>query len=184
LPPAATEFPVAGTTPLLQFPLPDRSQLQLLPHSPLPAPAPYTAVIESLTEIREPASRPVMPVHTRCVVRPCPPPVPGTHIMALRPSFVPQCVVLPSPPASSLPHVPGPDSDLVRTASPTVTRLLATVVSDPSFESAAASALVAELVDFSALCRLDYAASLVLDSSCPSFVGSELAVYCDVLEDE
>ncbi|CAI7769896.1 unnamed protein product, partial [Closterium sp. NIES-53] len=141
LPPAATEFPVAGTTPPLQFPLPDRSQLQLLPHSPLPAPAPYTAVIESLTEIREPASRPVMPVHTRCVVRPCPPPVPGTHIMAL-------------------------------------------LVSDPSFESAAASALVAELVDFSALCRLDYAASLVLDSSCPSFVGSELAVYCDVLEDE
>ncbi|CAI7834104.1 unnamed protein product, partial [Closterium sp. NIES-54] len=138
LPPAATEFPVAGTTPPLQFPLPDRSQLQLLPHSPLPAPAPYTAVIESLTEIREPASRPVMPVHTRCV-----------------------CVVLPSPPASSLPHVPGPDSDLVRTASPTVTRLLATVVSDPSFESAAASALVAELVDFSALCRLDYAASLI-----------------------
>ncbi|CAI5971694.1 unnamed protein product [Closterium sp. NIES-64] len=34
---------------------------------------------------------------------------------------------------------------------------------DPSFESTAASALVAELVDFAARCRLDYAASLVAD---------------------
>ncbi|CAI7915896.1 unnamed protein product [Closterium sp. NIES-54] len=33
LPPAATEFPVAGTTHLLLFPLPDRSQPQLPPHS-------------------------------------------------------------------------------------------------------------------------------------------------------
>ncbi|CAI7864620.1 unnamed protein product [Closterium sp. NIES-53] len=50
LPPAPTEFPVAGTTPPLLFP-------QLLPHSPLPAPAPYTDVTESLTERREPETR-------------------------------------------------------------------------------------------------------------------------------
>ncbi|CAI7802464.1 unnamed protein product [Closterium sp. NIES-54] len=75
------------------------------------------------------------------------------------------------------------ESDLVRAASPTVTRLLASVVTGPSFESAAASALVAELVDFAALCRLDYAASLVFDSSCPPSVGCELALGCDVLED-
>ncbi|CAI7909604.1 unnamed protein product [Closterium sp. NIES-54] len=43
-------------------------------------------------------------------------------------------------------------------------RLLATVVTDPSFESTAASALVTELVDFAARCRLDYAASLVAES--------------------
>ncbi|CAI7861183.1 unnamed protein product, partial [Closterium sp. NIES-54] len=92
-------------------------------------------------------------------------------------------VVLPSPPASSLPHVPDPESDLVCTASPTVTRLLATIVTDPSFESAAASALVAELVDFAALCCLDYDASLVFDSSFPPSVGGELALGCDVLED-
>ncbi|CAI7883601.1 unnamed protein product [Closterium sp. NIES-53] len=42
---------------------------------------------------------------------------------------------------------------------------------------------VAELVDFAALCRLDYAASLAFDSSCPPFVGSELALGRDVLED-
>ncbi|CAI7928897.1 unnamed protein product [Closterium sp. NIES-54] len=121
--PATTEFPVAGTTPPLLFP-PTR---------------------------REPASRPVTPVRSRRAMRPCPPPVPGTHIMALRPSSVPQHVVLSSPPVSSLPHVPDPESDLVRAASPTVTRLLATVVTDPSLESSDASALVAELIDFVAL---------------------------------
>ncbi|CAI7914953.1 unnamed protein product [Closterium sp. NIES-54] len=64
-------------------------------------------------------------------------------------------------------------------------RLLATVVTDPSFESTAASALVAELVDFAALCRLDYATSLVRasESVCPPSVGGECALSTDVLED-
>ncbi|CAI7736335.1 unnamed protein product [Closterium sp. NIES-54] len=66
--------------------------------------------------------------------------------MALRPSSVPLQVPLPSPPASSLPDVPDPESDLACVASPTVPRLLATVVIDPSFESTAASALAANLV--------------------------------------
>ncbi|CAI7772057.1 unnamed protein product [Closterium sp. NIES-53] len=48
-----------------------------------------------------------------------PPPVPGTHTMALRPSSFPQHVALPSSPASSLPNIPDPESDLARTASPT-----------------------------------------------------------------
>ncbi|CAI7807727.1 unnamed protein product [Closterium sp. NIES-53] len=174
-PPAATEFPVAGSTPPYLFPPIVQSQPQLLPGSPLPALAPHTAVTESFTEHREPASRPVTPVCSRSAVRPHPPHVPRTHIMALRPSSVPQRVILSSPLMSSLPHVPDPKSDLVRTASPTVTRLLATVVTDPFFESAASSALVAELVD--------YAASLGLDSFCPPSVGGELALGCDVLED-
>ncbi|CAI7794436.1 unnamed protein product [Closterium sp. NIES-53] len=61
-----------------------------------------------------------------------------------------------------------------RAASPTVPRLLATVVTDPSFESTSASALVAELVDFAAACRLDYATSLVAESesNCPPSVGA------------
>ncbi|CAI7865500.1 unnamed protein product, partial [Closterium sp. NIES-54] len=76
-------------------------------------------------------------------------------------------------------------SDSLRAASPTVTRLLATVVTDPSFESTAASALVTELVDFAASCRLDYAASLVAESEsvCPPSVGGECALGTDVLED-
>ncbi|CAI7855987.1 unnamed protein product [Closterium sp. NIES-54] len=183
LPPAVTKIPVAGTTPPLLFPSPDQSQPLLLPHSPLPAPAPYTAMSESLTGSREPASRLVTPLRTRRVARPRPPPVPGTHIMALRPSSVPQRVVLLSPPASSLPHVPDPESDLVRDVSPTVTCLLATAVTDPVFLSPAASAFVAELVDFATLCRLDYAASLVFYSARPPSVRGELALSCDVLED-
>ncbi|CAI7753183.1 unnamed protein product [Closterium sp. NIES-54] len=57
------------------------------------------------------------------------------------------------------------------------------VVNDPSFESADASALVAELVIFAALCHLDYTANLVFYSSCPPTVGGELALGCDILED-
>ncbi|CAI5479868.1 unnamed protein product [Closterium sp. Yama58-4] len=123
--------------------------------------------------------------HAHRVPRPCPPPVPGTHSMAFRPSSFPQRVPLPSPPASSLPDVPDPESDRVRAASPTVTRFMATVVTDPSFESTTASALIAELVDFAAACRLDYAASLVAESEsvCPLSVGGECALGTDVLED-
>ncbi|CAI7732650.1 unnamed protein product [Closterium sp. NIES-54] len=94
-------------------------------------------------------------------------------------------VPLPSPPASSLPAFPDPESDSLRAASPTVARFLATVVTDPSLASTAASTLVAALVDFAARCRLDYAASLVAKSAsvCPPSVGGECALSTDVLED-
>ncbi|CAI7875733.1 unnamed protein product [Closterium sp. NIES-53] len=105
--------------------------------------------------------------------------------MALRPSSVPQRVALPSPPASSLPDAPDLESDLARAASPTVTRLLATVVTDPEFESTATFALVTELVDFVARSRVDYVASLVTESEYvyPPSVGGEHALGCDVLEE-
>ncbi|CAI7845587.1 unnamed protein product, partial [Closterium sp. NIES-54] len=105
--------------------------------------------------------------------------------MALRPSSVPHRVVLPEPPASSLPHVPDPESDLARAASPTDTRLLATVVIDPDLESTAAFSLITELVDFAARTRLDYVAILVTKSKsvCPLSVGGELALGSDVPED-
>ncbi|CAI7774655.1 unnamed protein product [Closterium sp. NIES-54] len=77
-------------------------------------------------------------------------------------------VPLPSPPASSLPHDPDPESDSLRAASPTVTRFLATAVTDPLFESTTVSALVAELVEFAAACRLDYATKLVAESASAS----------------
>ncbi|CAI7896307.1 unnamed protein product [Closterium sp. NIES-53] len=80
--------------------------------------------------------------------------------MALCPSSVPQRVPLPSPPASSLADGPNPESDLVRAASPTIPRLLATVVTDPSFD------VVAEF-----------------ESDCPPSVGGECALGTDVLED-
>ncbi|CAI7800820.1 unnamed protein product [Closterium sp. NIES-53] len=175
------------------------------PASPLPGPSPYSGPTRGLTERREPESRPVSPesrpaspesrsespVRTvragRRVLRPRPPPDPGTHSMTLRPSTAPQRVPLPSPPASSLPDGPDPESDSLRAASPTVMHFLATAVTNPLFESTAASALVAELVDFAAACRLDFAASLVAESAsasvCPPSVGGECALGTDVLED-
>ncbi|CAI7769009.1 unnamed protein product, partial [Closterium sp. NIES-53] len=178
---------------------------QLQPASRLPGPSPYCGPTRGVMERREPESRPaspesrpaspeshpdspVCPVCTgHRVPRQRPPPVPGTHSMTLCPSTAPQRVPLLSPPASSLPALADPESDSLRISSPTVTRLLATVVTDPFFESTAASALVAEFVDFAAHCRLDYAASLLAESKtasvCPSSVGGECALGTDVLED-
>ncbi|CAI7822087.1 unnamed protein product, partial [Closterium sp. NIES-53] len=167
--------PSTGPTPPLQSPPLVQSQSQLQPASPLPGPSPYSGLPRGLTEHREPESRPALPesylgspvsaVRTgRHVPRPRPPPVPDSHSITLRPSTAPQHVPLPSPRASSLPDGPDPESDSLRAASPTVTRFLATALTDPSFESSAASALVALLVDIAAACRLDYAASLVAKS--------------------
>ncbi|CAI7904429.1 unnamed protein product [Closterium sp. NIES-54] len=156
------------------------------PASPLPAPSPYTEQSGGLTERHEPESRPVSPVRTsRRTPRSPPPPVPGTHAMTLRPSSVPLRVPLPAPPESSLPKVPDLESDHARAASPTVSRLLAAALIDPSFESAFASALVAELLDFDAACRLDYGNALVAESASaiPPSVEGECALSTDVLED-
>ncbi|CAI7871093.1 unnamed protein product [Closterium sp. NIES-54] len=170
--------------PLLCLP-PDQSQLLLQPASLLPAPSPYTEQSGRLTERREPASRAVSHNRTaRRIPRSRPPPVPGTHAMALRPSSVPQRVPLPAPPDSSLSAIPDPESDHTRAASPAVSRLLATAVIDPSFEITAASALVAELLDFAAACRLDYATALVAESASasPPSVGGECDLGTDVLD--
>ncbi|CAI7734413.1 unnamed protein product [Closterium sp. NIES-53] len=148
-----------GLTPPFLCPPLDLSQPPLQPASPLPAPSPYSEQAGGLRERREPASHPASPVRTgRRVPRPCPPPVPSTFAMALRPSSVPLRVPLPPPSESSLPAVP----DLY-----------------------AASALVAELVDFAAACRLDYATALVAESESagPPSVGDECALGMDVLED-
>ncbi|CAI7750789.1 unnamed protein product [Closterium sp. NIES-54] len=169
--------PSPGPAPPLESPQPVQSQSLLQPVSPLPAPSPYTGPTGGLAERRAPASRPASPARPACTSRrtsrPRAPAVPGTHQMALRPSTAPLRVPLPSPPASLLPAFPDPESDSLRDASPTVARFLATVVTDPSLASTAASALVAELVDFAASCRLDYAASLVAESAsvCPPSVG-------------
>ncbi|CAI7742466.1 unnamed protein product [Closterium sp. NIES-53] len=147
------------TPPLLCLP-PDQSKPPIQLASPLPAPSPYTEQTGGLTERREPVSHPASPVRAVCTSHRVPPLRPptllGTHHMAL-----------------------------LHAASPTVPRLLATVVTDPLFESAAASALVAELVDFAVACRLDYAACLVAESEsdCPPSIGGECALGTNVLED-
>ncbi|CAI7896121.1 unnamed protein product [Closterium sp. NIES-53] len=163
--------PSPGPAPPLECPQPVDLQSQLQPVSPLPAPSPYAGPTRGLAERREPASRPASPVRTprtsRRAPRPRPPAVPGTHQMTLRPSTAPLRVPLPSPLASSLPVLADPASESLRAASPTVARLLSTVVTDPSFESTAASALVAELSA----------------SASPPSVGGKCALSTDVLED-
>ncbi|CAI7840585.1 unnamed protein product [Closterium sp. NIES-53] len=158
--------PSTGPAPPLVCPQPVQSQSQLQPASPQPAPSPYTGPTGGLAERREPASRPA--------ARHTPDGTASFHCSSA------------SPPESSLPALADPESDSLRAASPTVTRLLATVVTDPSFAPPAASALVAELVDFAARCRLDYATSLVAESEsvCPPSVGGECALSTDVLEDK
>ncbi|CAI7833840.1 unnamed protein product, partial [Closterium sp. NIES-54] len=154
------------------------------PASPLLVPSPYTEQSGGLTERHEPASRPVSPARTtRRTSRLRPPLVPGMHTMALRPSSVPLRVPLPASPESSLPEVPEPESDRARAASPAVARLLATAVSNPSFESAAASALVAELLEFAAACCLDYASALVAESvpSSPPSVGAAVPRFASLV---
>ncbi|CAI7740797.1 unnamed protein product, partial [Closterium sp. NIES-53] len=169
--------------------LPSSTSLPLQFGSPLPAPSMYTEQTRGFAERCEPASRPISPVGSgrsgRRVPRQRQPAVSDSHLVVRRPSSPPLRVPLPSPPASSLPVLADPASDQFRAEHSTVTRLLATVVTDPSFQSAATSALVAELVDFAAACRLDYAASLVAESEsfCPPSVGGECALGTDVLED-
>ncbi|CAI7818097.1 unnamed protein product [Closterium sp. NIES-54] len=154
-------------------PPPIQSQSQLQPASPLPGPSPYTGPTRGLTERREPESRPVSPESR-----------PASPVRTVRAG---RRVPLPSPHASSLPDGPDPESDSLRAASPFVIRFLATAVTGPLFESSTASALIAELLDFAAACRLDYAASLVAESVsasvCPPSVGGECALGMDVLED-
>ncbi|CAI7836665.1 unnamed protein product [Closterium sp. NIES-53] len=162
-------------TPPLLCPPPDQLQPPLQPASPLPAPSPYTEQSGGLREHHELASRPVSPVRSaHRVPRSRPPPVPVTHAMTLRPSSVPLRVPLPPPPESSLLAVPDPESDLARAASPTVSRLLPTVVTNPSFKSTAASALIAELLDFVAACCREYTTALVaeFESASPPSVGA------------
>ncbi|CAI7871950.1 unnamed protein product [Closterium sp. NIES-53] len=78
-----------------------------------------------------------------------------------------------------------PESGLAHAARPTLTHLLAIVVTDPDFESTAAFALVTELFDFAARSHLAYVASLVTESESvyPPSVGGEPALSSDILED-
>ncbi|CAI7810150.1 unnamed protein product [Closterium sp. NIES-53] len=147
--------PPTHPTPPLLCPPPNQSLLPLQLASPLPAPSRYTEQSGGLAERREPAS--------------C--------LFTLLVAFLIRRVPLPAPPESSLSEVPDPECDHARAASPTVSHLLATAVTDPSFESPAASALIAELLDFAAACRLDYA------TASPPSVGGECALGTHILED-
>ncbi|CAI7875927.1 unnamed protein product [Closterium sp. NIES-53] len=168
--------PSPGPTPPLLSPQPVQSQSQLLPASPVLGPSPYSGPTRGLTERREPETRPASPESR--------PESPVCAVCAV--CIGRRRVPLLSPPASSLPDGPDPESDSLRSASPTVTRFLSTVVTDTS-STASTLVAVAALVDFAAACRVDYATSLVVESDsasvCPPSVGCECALGTDVLED-
>ncbi|CAI7930558.1 unnamed protein product [Closterium sp. NIES-54] len=188
-PPSPSSQPPRDSALRQVLSLPSSTGLPLQPGSLLPAPSPYTEQTGGLAVRREPASRPVSPVHSghsgSRVPRQRQPAVPSPYLVVRCPPSPPSRVPLPSLPASSLSVIADPASYQFCAEHSTVTCLLATVVTDLSFESATASALVAELVDFAAACRLDYAASLVAESEsvCPPSVGAECALGTDVLED-
>ncbi|CAI7778825.1 unnamed protein product [Closterium sp. NIES-53] len=185
-PPSRSSQPPPDSALRQVLSLPSSTGLPLQPGSPLPAPSPYIEQPGGLAERREPASRPVSPVSSgRRVPRQSQPAVSSPPLVVRRPSSPSPRVPLPPPPASSLPVVADPAAGQFRVEHSTVTRLLATVVTDSSFESAAASALVTELVAFAAHCRLDHAASLFSESAsvCPPSVGGECDLGTYVLED-
>ncbi|CAI7902420.1 unnamed protein product [Closterium sp. NIES-54] len=176
----------SGTVRLRPYFVPLLQQVLYVSSSTGLTPPPPPIQTGGLIECREPASRLASPARTgHRVPRPRPPPIPGTYNIILRPSSVPLRVPLPPPPESSLPTIRDPKSDRARAASPTISRLLAIIVTEPSFQSTAASTLVAELVDFATACRLDYAIALVADSesASPLSDGGEGALGTNVLED-
>ncbi|CAI7865927.1 unnamed protein product [Closterium sp. NIES-53] len=90
----------------------------------------------------------------------------------------------PASPIRTCRHVPRPCPPVPGTHTMALLPL-ATVVTDPSFESTVASALIAEMLDFAATYRLDYATALIAESefASPPSVGGECALSTDVLED-
>ncbi|CAI7850798.1 unnamed protein product [Closterium sp. NIES-53] len=145
--------------PPVLCPPPDQSQLPLQPASPLPTPSPYTLLVAFLVHVLL-----LSPARTLWHFV-----VPLFHFMFL-------CLLL----LSRL---------FLRSLTLSlITLMLPVPLSFVSFEYAAASALVAEMLYFSAACRLDYATALVAksaesESASPPSVGGECALGTDVLED-
>ncbi|CAI7847747.1 unnamed protein product [Closterium sp. NIES-54] len=150
--------PSAGPAPPLACPQPIQSRSQLQPASPLPVPSPYTGPTGGLAERHEPASRPALPVRAARTSR---------RALRPRPPAVPSTHQMALRPSTAPLRVPLPSPP------------------ESSLPSTATSALVAELVDFAARCRLDYATRLVAASKsvCPPSVGGQCALSTDVLED-
>ncbi|CAI7884457.1 unnamed protein product [Closterium sp. NIES-54] len=93
----------------------------------------------------------------------------------------PHVYVLPSPPESSLTVSSHPITDYYRAARPVVTRVLASLVTDPCASPSSVSALTAVVADFASTRHLDYATRVVAARTLS--VGGESALGCDVLED-
>ncbi|CAI7768907.1 unnamed protein product, partial [Closterium sp. NIES-54] len=96
----------------------------------------------------------------------------------------PPVSILPSPHALSLTVSSHPVTDYYRTSRPVVSRILASLVTDPRASPSSVSALTAAVADFASTRRLDYATRVVAaPPPRPLSDGGESALGCDVLED-
>ncbi|CAI7866402.1 unnamed protein product [Closterium sp. NIES-53] len=107
---------------------------------------------------------------------------PRTVLLRSIPRRSPPQSVLPSPPGSSLTaSTSTPITEYYHATRPVVTRVLASLVTDPRASPSSVSALSATVTDFAATRRLDYATRVV--AARPLSAGVESALGCDVLED-
>ncbi|CAI7762360.1 unnamed protein product [Closterium sp. NIES-53] len=105
-------------------------------------------------------------------------------LVSFQSSFTPPEYVLPSPPASSLTVSSHPITDYYRTGCPVVSRILASLVTDPRASPSSVSALTAAVTDFATTRRLDFATRVMAASPAhPEAVGGGFALGYDVLED-
>ncbi|CAI7916399.1 unnamed protein product [Closterium sp. NIES-54] len=139
-----------------------------------PAVFPHSQPPLSPTLSRSPRARPSSPVPLTdlCTVlfRPSPP--------RWSPS------VIPSPLESALTaSLSTPVTDYYRTYRPVLSRILASLVTDPRASLSSVSALTAAVTEFASTRRLDYATILVAaPSTSPLAVGVESALGCNALE--
>ncbi|CAI7780127.1 unnamed protein product [Closterium sp. NIES-53] len=92
--------------------------------------------------------------------------------------------ILPSPLESSLTVSSHPITDYYRVACPVVSRVLASLVTDPRASPSSVSALTAAVADFASTRGLEYATRVVAaPPPRPLSVGGESALGCDVLEE-
>ncbi|CAI7902960.1 unnamed protein product [Closterium sp. NIES-54] len=151
-----------------------------------PPPDPTPAVFSP------PQSHSSPPVVPHDWTRRCPPrtrpssPLADLHTVLFRspPRRSPPVSVLPSPPESCLTVSSHPITDYYRAARPVVSRVLASLVTDPRASPSSVSALTADVADFASTRHLDYATYVVAaPPPRPLSVGGESALGCDILED-
>ncbi|CAI7784554.1 unnamed protein product [Closterium sp. NIES-54] len=187
--------------PILQQLFPPVSGLRALglpssPHVHSQSPTAYGPMFRSpdltLGVFSPPQSQSPPPVVRHNWTSRCPPHArPSSPLADLRtvlfrspPHRSPLVSVLPSPPESSLTVSSHPITEYYRAARPVVSRVLASLVTDPRASPSSVLALAAAVANFASTRRLDYATRVVAaPPSHPLSVEGESALGCDVLED-
>ncbi|CAI7911884.1 unnamed protein product, partial [Closterium sp. NIES-53] len=188
-PPQPVVTPVSGLR-TLHFPSPPLVHLQSPPaYGPtFPPPDSSPAVFPP------PQSQSPPPVVPHDWTARCPPrvrplsPLTDLHTALIRssPRRSPPVSVLPSHPESALiASLSTPITDYYRTVRPVVSRVLASLVTDPHAFLSSISALTATVTAFASTRRLDFATRVVAAPPArPEAAGGGFALGCDVLEDK